>query len=99
MFVNIPTRKEEGYYAHSLIGSDLMPIRSSPINFIIGVRSLSHSLKELDVLTLHLQCLVMYLCLGYDFWAVNLTFSKNRESWLYVKKFEYLSIDNHGGIS
>jgi hypothetical protein len=34
MFVNIPTRREEGYYAHSLIGSDLMPIRSSPINFI-----------------------------------------------------------------
>lgn len=35
MCVNIiPTREEEGYYAYFLIGSDLMPIRSSPINSI-----------------------------------------------------------------
>jgi hypothetical protein len=36
--------------------------------------------------------------LGYDFLAVNFAFSKNWESWLYVR-IVYLSFDNHGGIS
>jgi hypothetical protein len=94
----IPTRKEEGYYAYSLIGSDLMPIRSSPINSIYRCKISLTLLRSRCINPPPPTPLWSTYVLGYDFLAANLTFSKNWESWLYVR-IEYLNFDNHGGIS